>query len=186
MNNGFSQTYINLPEAKKQEIHNNLKKHQNMPVGFYSSVYVIEINGEIKKYRFHSSIKNGQPIFSIIFDKNEPLQSPVLKDNVISFYDKELKRALVLDKDIFDEQIEKEVDYNLSEEQIELLVEGKEITIELKSINKSNKELPSYLKNKCKLLSVDYNFFLGKINMFLNQEQLNNIRKNTGLTLNKL
>lgn len=185
MNSSFSQIYINLSEAKKQEIHTNLKKHQKMPNGFYSCVYSIEINGEIKKYRFHSNIKNGQPIFSIVFDKNEPLQTPALKDNVISFYDLELKRTLILDKDIFDEQLEKEVDYNLSDEQIELLVEGKEITIELKSINKTNKELPPYLRNKCKLLFVDYTFFLGKINMFLNQEQLNNIKKTPSLTLNK-
>lgn len=186
MNNSLSQIYLNLSEEKKQEIHNNLKKHQRMPIGFYSCVYTIEINGQMKKYRFHSSIKNGQPLFSIVFDKNEPIQSTIVNDNVISFYDKELKRALVLDKNICEEQIVKEIDYNLSEEQIELLVVGKEITIDLKSINTSNKELPLYLRNKSKLLSVDYNFFLGKISMFLNQEQLNNIKKHPSLTLNKL
>lgn len=187
MNFTSTQIYINLPLEKKQEILNNLKKHQKMPIGFYSCVYTIEVNGEKKKYRFQSNIRNGQPIFKILFDKQYDKQMPHITDSKIFFYDKELKRSLQLDRDIFEEQVEKEINYNLSSEEIELLAEGKEITIDIQLTNRASKALPVYLKNKSltKRISVDYNYFLGKISLFLNQDLYKNNKKApAGITLN--
>lgn len=177
--NSSSLIYVDFPIDKKNEILNNLKKHERLPTGFYSQPYRIKVGNDIIIYRFQSSIKNGQPIFNLVFNKNENAHKPILKDNVIYFYDKELKRSLHIDKSILDEEIEKETELNLSSEQIETLSEGKEITIEI--TNPFKEPLPVYLRNKNRCISVDYNYFLGKISLLL---KINDITKNKTLHLN--
>lgn len=166
-------TYADLPLEKKNEILKNLKKHQNLPLGFYSETYRIKINEEIKTYRFHSAMKNGQPMFNLVFSGKKQPHKPFNKENTIFFYDNELQRSLNLNRETFEEILDKEANFNLSSEEIDLLSEGKEITIDITNIKK---EYPSNIRKNTKTtISVDFNFFLGKINLLM---KINNLQKN--------
>lgn len=176
--------YSNLSSENKNEIQRNLKNHKDLKVGFYSPVYKIKINGENHSYRFHSTLSSEKKKITIIFNENEKKMNPYCKGNIIHFYDKELKKTLKLDKSIFDEELGKEVNYNLSSEQKELLAEGRDITLEVTSSKKSFKDNKQVLVSKKELKSfvADYSFFLGKTSLLTAKESKTKNMFNLNLT----
>lgn len=184
MKEAASIQYSNLSAENKNEIQRNLKKHKDLKVGFYSPVYNINVNGENHSYRFHSTLRSEKKKITIVFNKNEKINIPYRKGNIIHFYDKELKRTLKLDKSLLEEELEKIVNYNLSSEQKELLAEGQDITLEVTSSKKSIKDNKQVFvpKKELKSFVADYSFFLGKTSLLTPKEPKTKSMYNLNLT----
>lgn len=170
MEKGTAILYSSLSAEQKKEIDTNLEKHKKMQIGFYSPVYSIIINNKQFDYRFRSKLNNGKTEITIIFNSNEKNHKPYSKGNIINFYDGELNRTLKIDKKIFEQELDSQVNFNLSNEQKELLSEGHDITLEVSNLHSkivSDKSKSSLLIHKKELKSfvADYSFFLGKTSL---------------------
>lgn len=177
--------YLDLSVNNKNEITHNFKTLSEIEVGFYSKAFSIIICGKSKKYRFHSIIENGIKKTKIIFNKKDAEHQAKRENNHILFYDNALKRSLKIDFNLFGKEIEKQINFNLSTEQLEMLADGKDVFLEV--INSNNKDginkFSSIVKNnEIKNFVADYSFFLGKINLLLKDFVK---EKKTGLSLTK-
>jgi hypothetical protein len=131
--------YSSLSVEEIKEILTNLDKHKKMQIGFYSPVYSIIINNEKYDYRFRSKLNKDKKEITIIFSSNEKYHKPYSKGNIINFYDNELKKTLKIDKKLVEEELDAQINFNLS----------------------NKKELKSFV--------ADYSFFLGKTSLLIRE-----------------
>lgn len=176
---------MRITDEMKKEINRlaNAKDVIDLKNGHYSKVYLIKDNEG--KY-FHFRFKKENEILKVIYNKNLKLVSCSLSLNKIDFYDNELKMNLSIDKSIFDKRCDEEVNFLLSNEQKELLAQGKDITLEVNSNTTSqiSKQQTSksvtnlIIKNKLKIeyknFVADFSFFLGKTSNLLTAKKQQN------------
>ena len=163
--------YQDLSDDLKNEILSNNLKNENLKLGFYSKVYNIKINGENHSYRFHSKVNlKSKKINTVIFNGNVQKHKPFIKNSEIFFYDKELKKTMKISKDLFNDEV---INMDLSDEQKELLAEGKDITLECVSFSfnkiKNIKQVVVANTSFKKTFVADYSFFLGKNSLFMKE-----------------
>lgn len=162
--------FQDLSDDLKNEILSNNLKNENLKLGFYSKVYNIKIDGKNHSYRFHSKLNlKGKKINTVIFNGNIQKHKPFIKNSEIFFYDKELKKTMKISKDLFNDEV---VNMDLSDEQKELLAEGKDITLDVSSsFNKikNNKQVVVANTSFKKTFVADYSFFLGKNSLFMKE-----------------
>lgn len=167
--------YQNLSIDLKNEILLNSYINQKLKLGYYSKVYKIKINDKIHSYRFHSTLDNNEKkINMIVFDGKVQKHKPFKKNNQIYFHDKELQKTLKINKDLFEEEV---INMGFSDEQKELLSEGKDVTLEVISTTKTNKQV--ILSNSIvkKSFVADYSFFLGSNTLFVKESiKVNSIK----------
>ena len=179
--------YSSLSVEQKKEILTNLDKHKKMQIGFYSPVYSIIINNEKYDYRFRSKLNKDKKEITIIFSSNEKYHKPYSKGNIINFYDNELKKTLKIYKKLVEEELDAQINFNLSNEQKELLSEGHDVTLEVTNVhskNTGNKTKSSFLMSKKELKSfvADYSFFLGKTSLLI--REIKEVKKSNNNILN--
>jgi hypothetical protein len=141
----------------------------------------IEIN-----YRFHVKEVEGKKSTHIIFNSNTTAHKPYLKNNNIFFYDNKLKTSLYVNKDLFEEILDTQPDFNLSTEQKDLLLQGHDITINVSSLltnGKLNQQQKTFKKEQ-KNYVADFSFFLGKCSLLLKENRIPQTTKSLGLTKN--
>lgn len=162
--------YQDLSDDLKNEILSNNLKNENLKLGFYSKVYNIKINGENHSYRFHSKVNlKSKKINTVIFNGNVQKHKPFIKNSEIFFYDQVLKKTMKISKDLFNDEV---VNMELSDEQKELLAEGKDVTLDVSSSshkNKINKQVVVANTSFKKTFVADYSFFLGKNSLFMKE-----------------
>lgn len=162
--------YQDLSDNLKNEILSNNLKYKNLDLGFYSKVYTIKIKGETHTYRFHSTLNHkGKRINTVIFNGNVQKHKPFIKNSEIFFYDQEMKKTLKISKDLFNDEV---VNMCLSDEQKELLAEGKDVTLDVSSTLtkiKNNKQVIVVNSSFKKTFVADYSFFLGKHSLFIKE-----------------
>lgn len=162
--------YQDLSDDLKNEILSNSLKNKNLKLGFYSKVYNIKINGENHSYRFHSKMNlKNKKINTVIFNGNVQKHKPFIKKSEFFFYDLELKKTMKISKDLFNDEI---LNMELSDEQKELLAEGKDVTLDVSSsLNKikTNKQVVVANTSFKKTFVADYSFFLGKNSLFMKE-----------------
>jgi hypothetical protein len=162
--------YQDLSDDLKNEILSNNLKNENLKLGFYSKVYNIKIDGKNHSYRFHSKVNiKNKKINTVIFNGNIQKHNPFKKNSEIFFYDQELKITMKISKDLFNDEI---VNMDLSDEQKELLTEGKDVTLDVSSsFNKikNNKQVVVSNTSFKKTFVADYSFFLGKNSLFIKE-----------------
>jgi len=148
----------------KQEI--KKAKNNGLKPGFYTERFAAGIENEILIYRINLSIENGEEVYGIVMNSNVEEHKPFSKDNMIYFYDKKMKNTLGVPKEVFDAELNKEVNLNLSKEQKELLADGHDITLE---VTKNSKDATSKITSKKELISfsADYSFFLGATDLLI-------------------
>ena len=179
--------YSSLSVEQKKEILTNLDKHKKMQIGFYSPVYSIIINNQKYDYRFRSKLNKDKKEITIIFSSNEKDHKPYSKGNIINFYDNELKKTLKIDKKLVEEELDAQINFNLSNEQKELLSEGHDVTLEVTNVHSKspeNKTKSSFLMSKKELKSfvADYSFFLGKTSLLI--REIKEVKKSNNNILN--
>jgi hypothetical protein len=94
---------------------------------------------------------------------------PFIKNSEIFFYDQELKKTMKINKDLFNDEV---VNMGLSDEQKELLAEGKDVTLDVSaSLNKikTHKQIVVANASFKKTFVSDYSFFLGKNSLFIKE-----------------
>lgn len=180
--------YNRLPAEIRKEIQENLKNNQDLKIGFFSDDFKFVHEGKEISYRFRAKEVNGQKNFSIIFNSNVSKHNPYIKNNHILFYDKKLKNTLHLKKELFDEILDSQIDFNLSTEQKELLSTGHDITLNVTNTSLANKgknvKLQKSAKTELKSYVADYSFFLGKCSLILKENPSKKTTKSLGLTKN--
>lgn len=180
--------YQRLPAEIKKEIQENLKKNKNLKIGFFSDDFKFNNEGKEVSYRFRAYEVDGLKNFSIVFNSNTSKHNPYTKNNNIFFYDKKLKNTLHVKKELFDEILESQIDFNLSTEQKELLSEGHDITLNVTNTCLSNKgkftQLQKTSKKELKNYVADYSFFLGKCSLLLKENTSRKNIKSLGITKN--
>jgi len=160
--------YLDLPIEIKNKIQLRLKENNNLKIGFYSQDYNVEINGKKVSYRFHAIEKYGKKTFTIKFSSNLTKHNPYCKNNNLFFYDNTLKTTLHIKKSLFDEILEKEIDFNLSTEQKELLAEGHDVQLNVTTKSKEKGSVSKIVsKKELKNFVADYTFFLGKSSLLI-------------------
>lgn len=161
--------YLKLPIDLKKEIQKNLKINSNLKSGFYSELYSINVNGKECKYRFHSTEFKKKKSFVIIFSRNIKEHKPFIEKKSIFFYDKGLNNTLKVDSDLVQSITEKEINFNLSNEQKELLFLGHDITLEVNQKNKKEGVAKTTIQKSSKNYTADYSFFLGKSSLLIKE-----------------
>ncbi|POS00915.1 hypothetical protein Q361_11718 [Flavobacterium croceum DSM 17960] len=141
------------------------QENQKLPKGFYSKVYLDPQTKE--RFRLCNvgglhPVKNVKPVLS-----QAPKQAYVYHKGVGYLFDEELKMFIIVDKDAFFEATELEL--SLSNEQKELLYQGKDITLnayDTKVYSQKNKLEIKTQKREIALVA-DFSFFLGKNSLSL-------------------
>lgn len=181
--------YNRLPDEIKKEIQENLRKNQNLKIGFFSEDFKFHHNGKEISYRFGAHEKNGIKNFTIVFDSNTVKHNPYTKNNHIFFYDKKLKTSLHVKKELFEEILDSQIDFNLSTEQKELLSQGHDVTLNVTNSILSNKgkitPIQKTTKKELKNYVADYSFFLGKTNLLLKENPAKKTSKTLGISKNQ-
>lgn len=176
--------YLDLPIEIKEAIQLRLKENNDLKIGFYSQDYNFMNNGKIVSYRFHAVEKKGKKAFTIKFSSDLTKHNPYSKNNNLFFYDNTLKTTLHIKKSLFDEILEKEIDFNLSTEQKELLAEGHDVQLNVTTKSKEKGSISKIVsKRELKNFVADYTFFLGKCNLLIKTTAQNKVIKS--LSLNK-
>ena len=168
---------MKITQEMKLEIERLARKTDvvNLKNGHFSKLYLIK-DGDNGYFQFRFQKENEN--LKVIYNKNLKLVSYSL--GKIGFYDNELKMNLSIDKSIFDKRCDEEVNFILSNEQKELLSEGKDITLEVTSVlsfktNQVNsKSISDKLKVEHKNFVADFSFFLGKTSNLLIAKQQQN------------
>lgn len=158
------------PEMKKKFL--EFAKFDRVKIlkeGFYSDLFVVkDANGKFVRFRYYK--ENGKLIIV-----TAPLSYDLLNTKErIGFHDKELEGTLTIPKALFLKACkEEEANFNLSEEQKELLMEGKEISVSIITKNSSNIKNNSKTQSKdiliskskeylMKTIKIDWYYFLSK------------------------
>ena len=127
----------------------------------------IKINNKIYSYRFHSKLDlNNKKVNTVIFNGKIQKHNPFIKDSHIYFYDQELKKTLNINKNLFEDEL---INMGLSDEQKELLCEGKDVTLEVSSTLKNNKQIVISNSTFRKTFVADYSFFLNSNTLFIKE-----------------
>lgn len=177
--------YLDLPIEIKNAIQLRLKENNNLKIGFYSQDYKFENNGKFVFYRFHAIEKQGQKSFTIKFSSDLEKHNPYSKKDNLFFYDNKLKTTLHINRNLFDEIIEKEIDFNLSTEQKVLLAEGHDIQLNVTTNSTEKGSVSKKIsKKELKNFVADYTFFLGKCSLLIKETSINTQTKSLSLTKN--
>lgn len=180
--------YQRLPAEIKKEIQKNLKSNLDLKNGFFSDDYKFNHEGKEVSYRFRAYEVDGLKNYSIVFNSNAIKHNPYSKNNHIFFYDKKLKNTLYIKKELFEEILESQIDFNLSTEQKELLSQGHDITLNVSNTCLTNKgkvtQLQKTTKKELKNFVADYSFFLGKCSLLLKDNTAKKNTKTLGITKN--
>lgn len=177
--------YFDLPLEIRNSIQERLKQNKNLQIGFFSQDYNFELNGKKIFYRFHAREEKGQKTFTIKFGSDLKNHNPYSKNNNLFFYDSTLKTTLHIKKSLFEEILEKEIDFNLSTEQKELLANGHDITLNVTSNSKEKNNVSKIVsKKELKNFVADYTFFLGKCSLLIKETCKNTVNKSLSLTKN--
>lgn len=158
--------YAELSEDLKKEIKSKMSLENNLNIGFYSKLYQTNDDNKIIKYRFQ---KNKNTTLNIVFNSDTEKHKPFLNKNNILFYDSDLKNTLEIDKNIFEENIH----MNLSDEQKEDLMLGRDITlnVEQKKSNIKKTETKNMKSSFIKKAFVcDFSFFLSKNSIMIKEK----------------
>lgn len=181
--------YQRLPAEIKKEIQENLKSNKNLKIGFFSDDYKFNHQGKEVSYRFRAYEVDGLKNFSIVFNSNTVKHNPYVKNNHIFFYDKKLKNTLYVKKELFEELLDSQIDFNLSTEQKELLSQGHDITLNVSNTCLTNKgktvQVQKTTKKELKNFVADYSFFLGKCSLLLKENASKKNIKSLGITKNQ-
>lgn len=178
----------NIDELSKERILDliSLKKNKELKEGFYSEVYYLRNNqGKAQAFRF---LRYNNEFYLVVFPLERKMGWFYSKER-ISFHDNELQNKLTIPKALFIEVIEKEeANLNLSVEQLDLLAQGKSITISVSNKSSQNSKtnhtestsFKDYEISKVKSiqtysLKFDFTYFLGKNDVALKKESKNNI-----------
>ena len=95
--------------------------------------------------------------------------------------------VLKIDKKLVEEELDAQINFNLSNEQKELLSEGHDVTLEVTNVHSKspeNKTKSSCLMSKKELKSfvADYSFFLGKTSLLI--REIKEVKKSNNNILN--
>lgn len=172
---------VNL-KALKQHIIENLNKEDksivSLEIGQYSDIQKALINNIEIEYRLLKS-KKGIKVILKNYKSSSQSHKPIFKNNSLFIYDKELNKTLKVSYQDFlnlsKKQISNQsnlyqvVDYNLSNEQKELLCTGQEIALNVTDISKGNNNKVTKSKTYSKVFVADLTFFLGKTQLLIEQ-----------------
>ena len=152
---------------------NKTEEIQSLKLGMYSKVFIVQNSDKNVKIRFYN---NNNRIKIAIENKQKisfPLKPIQKKEGKIALFDKELNRVLWLDKDMVTKKMEEEVNLNLSKEQKELLINGKEVTLEVFTDKKISTSTKSITKRELehKTFVADLSFFLQKNSIVLHEKK---------------